>query len=74
MKLNLKQTKLVGLTMELELKTMEYKDLCKELDEVKESGIDPNDSSLLKLLFKFKKNNEEISEINKQLKELEDKE
>ena len=34
--MNLSQTKLVGLTMELDLKTREYKKLCDKLDELKE--------------------------------------
>lgn len=67
MKMTIEQTKLVGLTMELDLKAREYKKLCEELDEVKKSGIDPNDESLLPLLEKFKKNQEEIIEINRQL-------
>ena len=36
MKLNLAQTKLVGLTMKLDLKTREYQMLCEELDKYKE--------------------------------------
>ena len=37
--MNLSQTKLVGLTMELDLKTREYKKLCGKLDELKEQYI-----------------------------------
>ena len=55
MKMTLEQTKLVGLTMELDLKAREYKMLCEEFERVKQSGIDPNDESLLPLLEKFKK-------------------
>ena len=66
------QTKLVGLTMELELKTMEYKQLCEALDKLKKSNIDPNSPKLLKLKEKFEKNQKEITEINKQLKQIQE--
>jgi len=68
--MNLNQTKLVGLTMELELKTREYKKLCAELDKLKEKNIDPNDEKLLHLKELFQKNYEEIVKINKQIKEI----
>lgn len=70
MKMTLEQTKLVGLTMELDLKTREYKKLCEELDELKKQNIDPNDEKLIPLLNKFLKSKEEIDNITKQLKEL----
>ena len=70
MKMTLDQTKLVGLTMQLELKTMEYKKLCEEFEEVKKLNIDPNDESLLPLLERFTKNQQEIVEINRQLNAL----
>lgn len=70
MKMTIEQTKLVGLTMELDLRVREYKKLCEEFEEVKKSGVDPNDESLLPLLEKFKKNQEEIVEINRQLESL----
>ena len=72
MKMNLEQTKLVGLTMQLELKTKEYKKLCKKLDELKQQGIDPNAKELISLREEFIKNNKEITEINKKLKELQE--
>lgn len=72
MKLNMDQTKYVGLTMELDLKTREYKMLCDKLEEVKELNVDPNDERLLWLKDMFEKNNKEISEIVRQLKLLED--
>lgn len=72
--LNLSQTKLVGLTMELELKAREYKKLCDKLEQLKESNIDQNDEKLIDLRELFKKNNEEIVEINKQLRELKETE
>lgn len=68
MKLDSNQTKLVGLTMKLDLKTREYKELCTKLDEYKKSNIDNNNPKLYDLLEEFKKNNEEISNIKKQLK------
>lgn len=68
--MNLNQTKLVGLTMELNLKTIEYKKLCDKLEQIKQSGINPNDEKLLKFKQLFQKNHDEIVEINKKIKEL----
>lgn len=68
--MNLSQTKLVGLTMELDLKTREYKKLCEKLDEIKEKGIDPNDKRLIKVKDLFQKNHNEIVEINRQIREI----
>ncbi len=70
MKMTLEQTKLVGLTMELDLKTREYQQLCEEFEQVKRTNIDPNDESLKPLLERFVKNQQEILEINKQLNAL----
>ena len=70
MKFTLKQTKIIGLTMELEIKVREYKLLCKELDDFENMGIDPNDSKLEILRSKFIKNQEDIVRIKKQLREL----
>ena len=39
--MNLNQTKLVGLTMELDLKAREYKKLCNKLEQLKQSDINP---------------------------------
>lgn len=72
MKINLNQTKLVGLTMDLELKTKEYKLLCKELEELKDQKIDPNDILFVDLAQRFLDNQEEIKAIVKQLKEIKD--
>lgn len=72
MKINLNQTKLVGLTMDLELKTKEYKLLCKELEELKDQKIDPNDIIFVDLAQRFLDNQEEIKAIVKQLKEIKD--
>ena len=72
--MNLSQTKLVGLTMELDLKTREYKKLCDKLDEVKERKIDPNDERLLAVKELFQKNHDDIVEINKQIKKIKDTE
>lgn len=68
--MNLSQTKLVGLTMELDLKTREYKKLCNKLDKLKENKIYPNDERLLEVRKLFQKNHDEIVEINRQIKEL----
>lgn len=71
MKLNLIQTKFVGLTMKLDLKAREYKNLCDKLERYKKEKINENDKKLYELLEEFQKNHEEIAEIKKQLKELE---
>lgn len=72
--MTLKQTKLVGLTMQLELKTKEYKILCERLEKFKAQGVDPNSKDLIDLRQEFIKNNQEIVEINNQLKELQENE
>lgn len=72
MKLSASQTKLVGLTMELDLKTKEYKMLCEKLEKLKENKIDENDTILIQLKEEFLQNYEEIVNINKQMKELEE--
>lgn len=72
MKMTLEQTKLVGLTMELELKTKEYQSLCKELEELKAQKIDSNDILFVDLALRFLDNQEEIKKIVKQLKEIKD--
>ena len=65
--INIIQTKLVGLTMELDLKTREFNMLCDKLEKIKKSNIDPNDEKLLWLKELFIKNYNEIVEINKEL-------
>lgn len=70
MKMNLSQTKIVGLTMELDLKTREYKMLCEKLEKLKEKNIEVNSPILLELRDMFQKNHNDIVEINKQIKEL----
>lgn len=72
--MNLSQTKLAGLTMELDLKTREYKKLCDKLEQLKQSDINPNDEKLLELKQLFQKNYDEIVEINRQIKELKETE
>ncbi len=71
--MNLKQTKFIGLTMELDLKVREYKMLCDKLNELKENKIEPNDERLLALQELFQQNHDEIEKINAQLKEIEEK-
>lgn len=68
--MNLSQTKLVGLTMELDLKTREYKKLCDKLEQLKQSNINPNDEKLLELRELFQKNHDDIVKINAQIKKL----
>ena len=72
--MDLAQTKIVGLTMELDLKAKEFKMLCEKLEEAKKRITDPNDERLLWFKELFERNNKEITEINKQLKELQDAE
>lgn len=72
--MNLSQTKLVGLTMELDLKTREYKKLCDKLEKLKQGNIIPNDEKLLELKQLFQKNHDEIVEINRQIKRLKETE
>ena len=72
--MNLSQTKLVGLTMELDLKTREYKKLCDELDRLKEKKIDPNDERLLEVKELFQQNHDDIVKINAQIKEIKETE
>lgn len=73
MKMTMDQTKLVYYTMELELKTKEYKNLCEELDALKNKNINPNDPALKELKEKFEKNLEEIKNIKNELKKLQEK-
>jgi hypothetical protein len=70
-KLNLEETKLVGLTMKLDLKANEYTMLCNKLEEYEQENIDENDEKFHELLIEFQKNHDEIEEIKKQLIELE---
>ena len=72
--MNLSQTKLTGLTMELDLKTREYKKLCDKLEQLKQSDINPNDEKLLELKQLFQENHDEIVEINRKIKELKETE
>ena len=72
--MNLSQTKLVGLTMELDLKAREYKKLCDELDRLKEKIIDPNDKRLLEVKEMFQQNHDDIVKINAQIKEIKETE
>ena len=72
MKLTANQTKIIGLTMELDLKTREYNELCKLLKDIKETNIDPNSPELDVLLKQFEKNQEEIIKIQKSLKALQE--
>ena len=72
MKLDLAQTKLIGLTMKLDLKSREYKILCNRLEKYKNAQINENDERLYQLLVGFQKNHDEIVEIKRQLSEIED--
>ncbi len=72
--MNVSQTKLVGLTMELDLKAREYKKICDELDRLKEKKIDPNDERLLEVKEMFQQNHDDIVKINAQIKEIKETE
>ena len=68
--MNINQTKLVGLMMELDLKTREYEKLCTLLDKLKENNINPNDKRLLELKQLFQKNHNEIMEIKNKMNDI----
>ena len=70
MKMTLEQTQLVGLTMQLDLETQNYKKLCEELEELKKQNLDPNDEKYAVLKKKFEKNLAKIKKINAELKKL----
>ena len=72
--MNLSQTKLVGLTMELDLKAREFKTLCDKLDKLKENGVNPNDERLNTVKELFQKNHDEIVKINTQINEIKEAE
>ena len=48
--------------------------MCDKLEKLKEGNINPNDEKLLELKQLFQKNNDEIVEINRQIKELKETE
>lgn len=58
--------------MKLDLKAREYRELCLELDKIKNKGQVSNEE-LIELKNRFQKNHDEIVEINKELKELKEK-
>ena len=70
MKMTLEQTQLVGLTMQLDLETQNYKKLCEDLEKLKEQNLDPNDEKYAVLKKKFEKNLAKIKKINAELKKL----
>ena len=67
MKMTMEQTKLVYLTMELELKAKEYEQLCKKLDRLQVEGVDSDDGRLEDLKKEFEENLKEIKNIKKEL-------
>ena len=68
--MNLIQTKIIGLTMQFDLKVREYNKLCNTLEELKKTNINPNDKRLFKLKKLFQKNYDDIVDINKQILKL----
>ena len=67
------ETKLLGLTMELDLKIRDYKILCDKLEELKMQKLDPNAKEYQDLYVALLKNKKEIEDINKSIKELKNK-
>ena len=68
--MNLSQTRLVGLTMELDLKAREFKTLCDKLYKLKVNGENPNDERLNAVKELFQENHDEIVKIKTQIKEI----
>lgn len=68
--MNLSQTKLIGLTMDLNLKAIEFNKLCDVLEKAKQNNIDPNDEKLIFLKEMFLRNYNEIVELNEQIDKL----
>lgn len=64
------RTKIIGLTMELNLKAKEFNILCNKLEQLKKKNIDANDERLLEIKKLFINNNEDILLINKKINEL----
>lgn len=53
--MDLEQTKILELTMQLDLKAKEYKVLCKKLEELEKQGIPDNSQEYIKLRELFQK-------------------
>lgn len=70
MKMTQEQSKLVELTMRLNLLAKEYNKLCKDLDKLKKLNISPNSEVYVKLLKKFEDNNKQVQIVVEQLKAL----
>lgn len=67
MKMTLEQTRLVGLTLELDCKAREYQALCKQYEVLKSEILDENDKRWVELQQKLFQNKKEIAEIKTQL-------
>lgn len=67
MKMTLEQTKLVGLTLELDCKAREYQSICKQFEDLKAEKVDERDKRWVELQQKFLQNEKEIAEIKRQL-------
>ena len=70
MKINKQQSKLVELTLKIDLKSREYSMLCKELETLKSQNLDPNCEEYQKLLTKFEENSNQLLDLKNQLAEL----
>lgn len=73
MKLTVKQSEVIILTMELDLKAQEYKMLCDELEKLQNKKTESNANELVKLKQKFLQNQNDIKNINQKLKDLQNK-
>lgn len=70
MELSLSQTKLIGLTMKLDLKTREYNALCKKLNDLEKNNIELNNQKLYDLKQLFEKNLSEIEQLKSEIGQL----
>ena len=68
MKNSQNKKELIYLTMQLDLKAKEYELLCKEFADLKAKNLDKNAKEFVDLREKFLKNNQDIKEINNQLR------
>ena len=68
--MNSNQKEFVNLVKLLNIRTKEYNKLCDKFKKIKQGEINLSDEKLLKLKQLFKENHDEIVEINKKLKRI----
>lgn len=66
-KIDSKRTKILGLTMKLDLRLKQYEKLCKEFENLKENNVKQTDEDFIILRNLFLENQKEIKNINDQL-------